>query len=86
MRFDDVLGESVSPIWMVPWEFESKGPDAPLRLRVADEEAQLNPALEYYLRERHKIELPEIPEEPDEKCSRCCSRVSARPCVNSTGK
>src|ERR1022692_1998941 len=64
---DELLGDSVSPLWMVPCEFESKGPDAPLRLRVADEEAQLNPALEYYLRERHKIELPELPEEPDEK-------------------
>jgi very-short-patch-repair endonuclease len=64
---DELLGDSVSPLWMVPCEFESKGPDAPLRLRIADEEAQFNPALEYCLRERHKIELPELPEEPDEK-------------------
>jgi len=28
---DDLLGESVSPLWMVPCEFENKGPDAPLR-------------------------------------------------------
>ena len=62
---DEVMGESVSPLWMVPCEFESKGPDAPLRLCVADEDAQVNPALEYYLRERHKISLPELPEEPD---------------------
>lgn len=62
---DELLGESVSPLWMVPCEFESKGPDAPLRLCVADEDAQVNPALEYYLRERHKIELPDLPEEPD---------------------
>jgi len=61
---DEVMGESVSPLWMVPCEFESKGPDAPLRLCVADEDAQINPALEYYLRERHKIPLPEMPEEP----------------------
>jgi very-short-patch-repair endonuclease len=62
---DELMGESVSPLWMVPCEFESKGPDAPLRLCVADEDAQVNPALEYYLRERHKISLPELPEEPD---------------------
>ena len=64
---DDLFGESVSPLWMVPCEFESKGPNAPLRLCLADEDAQINPALEYYLRERHKIELPEIPDEPDQQ-------------------
>src|ERR1022692_4991916 len=64
---DELLGDPVSPLWMVPCEFESKGPDAPLRLRVADEEAHLTPALEYCLRERHKIGLPELPDEPDEK-------------------
>src|SRR4029077_6269546 len=58
-------GESVSPLWMVPCEFESKGPDAPLRLRLANEDPQVNPALEYYLRERHKINLPDLPDEPD---------------------
>jgi hypothetical protein len=61
---DELFGESVSPLWMVPCELESKGPDAPLRLTIADQEMQLNPALEYCLRERHKIELPEICEEP----------------------
>jgi hypothetical protein len=62
---DDLFGESVSPLWMVPCELESKGPDAPLRIRVADEEPQVNPALEYCLRERHKIRLPELPDEPE---------------------
>lgn len=61
---DDWLGESISPIWMVPAQLVSKGPNAPLRLTVADEEMQLNPALELYLRERHKITLPELPEDP----------------------
>lgn len=61
---DEWLGESVSPIWMVPARLESKGPNAPLRLILADEEMGLNPALELYLRERHKVVLPEIPEEP----------------------
>ncbi|MFN3325946.1 MAG: DUF3320 domain-containing protein [Bryobacteraceae bacterium] len=62
---DELLGDSVSPLWMVPCEFEEKGPDAPLRLCPADEDSQINPALECYLRERHKIELPDIPEEAD---------------------
>jgi len=61
---DELFGESVSPLWMVPCELASKGPDAPLRLSVADEDMQLNPALEYCLRERHKIELPTLPDEP----------------------
>lgn len=60
---DELFGDSVSPLWMVPCELESKGPGAALRLRVVDEEPQLNPALEYCLRERHKIHLPEIPDE-----------------------
>jgi len=64
---DDLFGDSTSPLWMVPCEFESKGPAAPLRLGIADEDAQVNPALEYYLRERHKIQLPEIPDEPDDQ-------------------
>jgi len=64
---DDLLGESLSPLCMVPCEFQSKGPDAPLRLCMADEDVQINPALEYYLRERHKIQLPEIPDEIDQQ-------------------
>src|SRR5437868_1807542 len=64
---DDLFGESISPLWMVPCEFESRGPNAPLRLRIADEESQVNPALEYCLRERHKVRLPELPDEFDEK-------------------
>ena len=61
---DDWLGDSISPIWMVPAQLISKGPNAPLRLTLADEEMQLNPALELYLRERHKLTLPDLPEEP----------------------
>jgi len=63
---EDALGESVSPLWMVPCQLVSKGPNAPLRLSLADEEMQLNPALGLYLRERHKVSLPDIPDEPDE--------------------
>jgi very-short-patch-repair endonuclease/DNA polymerase III delta prime subunit len=63
---DDWLGESITPLWMVPCQFVSKGPNVALRLSMADEEMQLNPALQLYIRERHKIELPQILDEPDE--------------------
>lgn len=73
---DDWLGESISPIWMVPAQLVNKGPNAPLRLTLADEEMQLNPALELYLRERHKINLPELPDEPtDESVTRYLEAV-----------
>lgn len=62
---DESLGESTSPLWMVPCEFASSGPTTALRLKRADEEMQLNPALELYLRERHKVTLPTLPEEPE---------------------
>ncbi len=61
---DDRLEESVSPLWMVPCQLTSRGPNAALRLSLADEEARLNPALELYLRERHRITLPMIDGEP----------------------
>lgn len=60
------LGESVTPLWMVPCQLESFGPSAPLRLSRADEEMQLNPALELYVRERHRVALPTIPDDPKE--------------------
>lgn len=63
--YDEVLGESISPLWMVPCELKSTGPTTPLRLSRVDEEMQLNPALELYLRERHKVKLPTLPEEVD---------------------
>ena len=65
---DSWLGESISPLWMVPAQLISKGPNAPLRLIPADEEMQLNPALELYLRERHKVSLPELPDDPTLNC------------------
>jgi very-short-patch-repair endonuclease len=58
------LGQSRSPLWLVPCQLESSGANAPLRLSRADEEMQLNPALELYLRERQKVDLPELPDEP----------------------
>jgi very-short-patch-repair endonuclease len=61
---DGWLGESISPLWMLPAQLVSKGPNVALRLLAADEEMRLNPALELYLRERHKVKLPEMPDEP----------------------
>ena len=60
---DPVLGESNSPLCLVPCELTSQGPSAPLLLARADEEMQLNPALELYLRERHRVSLPPVPED-----------------------
>ena len=57
-------GECAAPLWMVPCRLESHGPDRPMTLEAADEDARLNPTLELYLRERHKMLLPETPEEP----------------------
>lgn len=65
LRWDDPqLGESVSPLWLVPCELESFGPSAPLKLTAADEEIQVNPALELVLRERHRVIMPALPEDP----------------------
>lgn len=64
---DDRMGELTSPLWMVPCEFLDQGPNAALRLSMADDEMQLNPALEVYLAEQHKMVLPPIEEEPDEE-------------------
>ncbi len=61
---DAQLGPSVAPLWLIPCELESDGPDEPLRLRASDEDPQLNPALAIYLRERHGKQLPSLPEEP----------------------
>jgi len=60
---DGWMGDSMAPIWMVPVQLVSKGPNVALRLVKADEEMQLNPALELYLRERHKVTLPQLPED-----------------------
>ncbi|MBI4155651.1 MAG: DUF4011 domain-containing protein, partial [Candidatus Zambryskibacteria bacterium] len=59
---DDALGDSVSPILLVPCEFVYKGPNVALRLRMADEEIQINPAILYYFREKHKTDLSKIQE------------------------
>jgi superfamily I DNA and/or RNA helicase/very-short-patch-repair endonuclease len=57
---DAVLGESVSPILLVPCEIIYKGLNAPMRLHIVDEDIQINPALIYYFREKHKIDFSEF--------------------------
>ena len=59
------MGELARPLWMVPCEFTDQGPAAALRLSMADDEMQLNPALEVYLAEQHKVTLPPVEEEAD---------------------
>jgi len=61
---DPILGESSSPLLMVPCQLESLGPNSHMRLKMLDEELQINPSLEFYLRKKQHIELPKFPEEP----------------------
>ncbi len=66
LRWEDpALGASISPLWLVPCQLGSFGPSAPMKLTLADEESQVNPALELYLRERHRVALPSPPEDPN---------------------
>lgn len=63
---DDVLQESVSPIVLVPCELIYRGPNAPLKIHMADEEIQINPAVIYYFKEKHKIEFPDFTKDLEE--------------------
>jgi len=60
---DGIMGKSESPLIMIPCEFEYKGPSRALGLKMADGDIILNPALQYYLREREEIELGDIPDD-----------------------
>ena len=53
---DDSLGESVSPVVLIPCEFVYKGPNVALKIKMTDDDIRLNPALVYYFREKHKID------------------------------
>lgn len=66
LHFSDARlgGECAAPLWLVPCRLESHGPDRPLTLEHADEDAALNPVLEVFLRERHKLRLPAMPDDP----------------------
>jgi len=59
---EPALGESHSPLLMVPCHTEQTSANLPLKLIRADEEIEVNPALELYLRDRHQITLPTLPE------------------------
>lgn len=63
---DPILGKSSSPLLLVPCQLENNGPNSHMRLKMLDEELQVNPALEFYLRKKHHIELPGFPEDPTE--------------------
>ncbi len=59
---EPALGESRSPLLMVPCQLEQSSPNLPLKLSRADEEIEINPALELYLRDRHQVALPALPD------------------------
>lgn len=59
---EPALGESHSPLLMVPCHLEQTSANLPLKLARADEEIEVNPALELYLRDRHRVALPTLPE------------------------
>ncbi len=60
---DGLMGKSESPLIMIPCEFEYKGPSRALGLKMSDGDIVLNPALQYYLKEREEIELEDIPDD-----------------------
>ena len=62
---DPILGESSSPLLLVPCQLESYGPNSHMRLKMLDEELQVNPALEFYLRKKHHIDLPIFSEDKE---------------------
>jgi len=62
---DPILGESSSPLLLVPCQLESFGPNNNMRLKLLDEEFHLNPALEFYLRKKHHIDLPHFTEDKE---------------------
>lgn len=64
---DPILEESISPLLMVPCQLESYGPDSHMKLKMLDEELQINPALEFYLRKKHHIELPQFVKDSNEE-------------------
>ncbi len=57
---DSLIGKSESPLIMIPCEFEYKGPSRALGLKMTDGDIILNPALQYYLRERQEVDLEDL--------------------------
>lgn len=66
---DPILGESSSPLILVPCQLENLGPNTNMKLKLLDEELHLNPALEFYLKKKHHINLPQITEDDDKELS-----------------
>lgn len=67
LNWDDlVLGDSVSPLLLVPCQLEKRGSNSHMLLKMLDEEILVNPALELYLREKHHITLSQFLEESEE--------------------
>lgn len=67
LHWDDPnLEDAVSPLVLVPCELEYNGPNSHMKLKMLDEEIQLNPALELILRDKHKVQLPPLPEESED--------------------
>ena len=62
---DPAIGDSISPLLLVPCQLEKKGQNSNIVLKMLDEELLVNPALELYLREKHHVSLPQFPEEPN---------------------
>ena len=66
LEWDDVLmGKSESPLIMLPCALEFKSSSKPINLIISDEDVVINPAIRFYLKEREKINLPEISEDFD---------------------
>ena len=62
---DPVLGDSVSPLLLVPCQLEKEVRNSHMTLKMLDEELLVNPALELYLREKHHITLPQFSDEAE---------------------
>jgi len=64
---DPLLGDSISPLLLIPCQLENLGPNSNMRLRMLDEELSINPALTFYLFKKHHIKLPSFLEDPSKE-------------------
>ncbi|MFA6386751.1 MAG: DUF4011 domain-containing protein [Candidatus Paceibacterota bacterium] len=62
---DPLMGKSESPLIMIPCSLEFNGSSKPMNLVMSDEDVRINPAIQYYLKEREGIDIPDIPEDFD---------------------
>lgn len=84
---DPVLGKSSSPLLLVPCQLENRGVNSNMHLKMLDEELQVNPALEYYLRKKQQIELPKFINENEEFTEESLKKFysSVKNCVSEQG-